>query len=81
MKNVVIYSTPSCVHCGHAKEFFRENGIQYTEYDVLSDLERRKELVEKSGQMGVPVILVDNEVVVGFDEERLRELLLGQKAG
>ena len=75
MKSVTIYSTPTCVYCRMAKEFFKKNGISYTEYDVASDMARRQEMVEKSGQMGVPVISVGNEIIVGFDEPRLRELL------
>jgi glutaredoxin len=58
-----------------AKDFFDENKIKYTVYNVLTDLEKRKEMVEKSGQMGVPVILIDGEVVKGFIEEEIREKL------
>jgi glutaredoxin-like YruB-family protein len=74
-KNVVIYSTPGCVHCQHAKEFFDENGIEYTDHDVSEDQQKRQEMVEKSGQMGVPVIFVSDEMVIGFDKDRLSELL------
>jgi len=63
------------VHCKHAKDFFKQNNIAYTEFDVLNNVEKRTEMVEKSGQMGVPVILVDQDVIIGFDEEHLRELL------
>ncbi len=59
-----------------AKDFFKEHGIKYTEYNVGTDAVRRKEMVEKSGQLGVPVILVDDEVIVGFDENRLNQLLV-----
>jgi glutaredoxin len=58
-----------------AKEFFKEKGIQYTEYNVLSDLEKRKEMVDKSGQLGVPVIDIGGKVVVGFDQEEISSLL------
>jgi glutaredoxin-like YruB-family protein len=75
MKQVEIFTTPSCVYCKATKEFFAQNGIQYAEHNVATDLEKRKEMVEKSGQMGVPVILVDGELVVGFDKPRLTELL------
>jgi len=74
-KQVTIYSTPSCHFCKAAKEFFGANNIQYTEYNVAGDLEKRKEMIEKSGQMGVPVITVGSDLVVGFDEDRLKELL------
>jgi len=59
-----------------AKEFFAEHKVPFTEHDVARDLTRRKEMIEKSGQMGVPVITLDKELVVGFDEGRLRELLV-----
>lgn len=75
MKNVTIYSTPTCGYCRLAKEFFKEKGIQYTEHNVATDMEKRKEMVEKTGQMGVPVIAIDDELIVGFDKERLGELL------
>ncbi len=75
MHNVTIYSTPTCHFCHLAKEFFNEKGVKYTEYDVLSNLEKRQEMVDKSGQLGVPVILIDNEVIVGFDQPRIAGLL------
>ncbi len=75
MKNITIYSTPSCIHCRHAKDFFKQHNIAYTEYDVLNNLDKRKEMVEKSNQMGVPVITIDNDVIVGFDEEHIKELV------
>jgi len=75
MKSVTIYSTPTCHFCQAAKEFFKENGVEFTEHDVSSDSEKRSEMVERSGQMGVPVIYVDNEMIIGFDETRLRSLL------
>ena len=74
-KMVTIYSTPTCHFCHAAKDFFAENGVKYTEYNVASDLEKRKEMIQKSGQMGVPVIYVGDQLVVGFDEAKLRELL------
>jgi glutaredoxin-like YruB-family protein len=69
MKDIKIYSTPTCHFCKLAKEFMQAHGIKYTEYNVATDLEKRKEMVEKSGQMGVPVIDIDGEVTVGFDEQ------------
>lgn len=73
--DVTIYSTPTCHFCHAAKEFFTQNNVAYTEHDVASDLEKRKEMIEKTGQMGVPVINVGGTYIIGFDEERLRELL------
>ncbi len=75
MKNVTIYSTPSCHFCQMAKEFFKENNVAYTEHDVASDMEKRKEMVEKSGQLGVPVILIENDLIVGFDKQKISSLL------
>lgn len=75
MKNVIIYSTPTCVYCKLAKEFFKENKIAYTEYDVAADLGKRQEMVEKTGQLGVPVIQVENAVMVGFSKEKLSQAL------
>lgn len=75
MHNVTIYSTPSCHFCQMAKEFFKEKGIQYTEHNVLTDLERRQEMLDKSGQLGVPVIVVDDKVMIGFDQVEISELL------
>jgi len=68
MKKVEIYSTPTCHYCHMAKDFFKENNIAYTEYDVASDREKRKEMVEKTSQMGVPVIVIDGAWVVGFNK-------------
>lgn len=75
MKNVTIYSTETCHFCGLAKEYMKNHNVAYTEHNVGTDIDKRKEMVEKSGQMGVPVIDVDGEVIVGFDEARLAELL------
>lgn len=71
MKNVTIYSTPTCHFCHMAKDFFKENNVTFTDYNVASDLEKRKEMVEKSGQMGVPVIIIDDVITVGFDKSRI----------
>lgn len=75
MSNVQIYSTPTCGYCKLAKDYFTAHNIAYTEHNVAVDLEKRKELVEKSGQMGVPVIDIDGAVIVGFDKPKLAELL------
>ena len=73
--SVTIYSTPVCHFCQAAKEFFKENNVEYTEHDVASDAEKRTEMVELTGQMGVPVIQIGEDVVIGFDEEKVKELL------
>ena len=57
-----------------AKRFFSQNNIEYTNYDVSTNIEKRKEMIEKSGQMGVPVIMIDENVIVGFDQNKLEEV-------
>jgi glutaredoxin 3 len=64
-----------CHFCHAAKDFFQENGVAFTEHDVAADLEKRQEMIEMTGQMGVPVIRIEDDVVIGFDEAKLRELL------
>jgi glutaredoxin 3 len=75
MKKVEIYSTPTCTYCEAAKAFFKANNVPYSESNVAADTAKRAEMIEKSGQMGVPVIDVGGDIVVGFDEKILRELL------
>lgn len=75
MNTVNIYSTPTCVYCNMAKTFFKANNVNYTEHDVSTDLAKRKEMIDKTGQMGVPVIEVNGEIIVGFDEEKIRSTL------
>jgi len=75
MKKVSIYTTPTCHYCQMTKEFFKENNIEYSEFDVATDMAKRTEMIEKSGQMGVPVIYVDDNMVIGFNKEKLSELL------
>lgn len=75
MKKVNIYSTPTCTYCNMAKDFFKEKGVEYTEFNVATDMEKRKEMVEKSGQMGVPVIDIEGELTVGFDREAISKAL------
>lgn len=70
-KNITIYSTPTCHFCQMTKDFLKEKGISYTDFDVAHDLEKRQDMIQKSGQMGVPVIFVGSEMIIGFDKERL----------
>ena len=74
-KKVTMYSTPTCVYCNMAKDFFKKNNIQYDEFNVATDLEKRKEMIEKSSQMGVPVIIIGDDIVVGFNQEHIANLL------
>jgi len=64
-----------CHFCHAAKDFFTTHNVAFTEHNVASDLAKRQEMIQKSGQMGVPVITVDDKIIVGFDEEKLSELL------
>lgn len=75
MKNVSIYTTPTCGYCRMAKDFFKEHNIAYIEYDVAADTEKRKEMIDKSGQMGVPVIFIGDDMVIGFNEEKIKTAL------
>lgn len=75
MKKVIIYSTPTCTYCKMAKEYFKENGVAYEEHDVAADQERRKEMVDKSGQLGVPVIDIEGQIIVGFDKDTVAGML------
>jgi glutaredoxin-like YruB-family protein len=74
-KNVLIYSTPTCHFCHAAKDFFTANNVAFQDYNVATDLEKRKEMVDMTGQMGVPVIRIGDDVIVGFDEGKIKELL------
>jgi glutaredoxin-like YruB-family protein len=75
MAKVTIYSTPTCVYCKMAKEFFAKNNVAYEEHDVASDLKAREDMVNKSHQLGVPVIDIDNQIIVGFDQRTIEGLL------
>ncbi len=73
-KNVVIYSSNTCGYCTMAKDYLNQKGVPFTEKNVSTDIEARKELMSK-GFMGVPVIYVEDEVIQGFDKARLDTLL------
>lgn len=79
MVEVTIYSTPTCGYCTLAKDFLQEKGVQYKEIDVSVDQQKAQEMVEKTGQMGVPVIIINKdgqeEILVGFDQVQLTNLL------
>lgn len=75
MPKITIYTTPTCAYCKMTKAFFQENKIAYEEKDVATDAAARDAMIAKSGQMGVPVIDIDGEVIVGFDKPRLSGLL------
>ncbi len=75
MPNVIMYTTPTCGYCKLAKEFFKEHNVEVTEKDVTVDLEAREYMIQKSGQLGVPVIEVGDVMVLGFDKNKLSQLL------
>lgn len=73
--SVKIYTTPSCVYCRMTKEFFAAHKVAYEEFNVAADVKAREEMIQKSGQFGVPVTDIDGQLVIGFDKARLSELL------
>ncbi|RME60907.1 glutaredoxin family protein [Candidatus Parcubacteria bacterium] len=75
MPKVTIYTTPTCVYCKMAKEFFKQHNVAFEEKDVAADDKAREDMVQKSGQFAVPVIDIDGQIVVGFDKAKLSELL------
>ena len=72
---VSIYTTPTCSYCTMAKDYFRQNGISFTEYNVARDTRRADEMVRKSGQMGVPVLDVHGKIIVGFNKPEIERAL------
>ncbi|AUG56336.1 MAG TPA: NrdH-redoxin [Ruminiclostridium sp.] len=75
--NVKIYSTPTCPYCIQAKKYLDGKNVQYEEFDVSKDRDAAMEMINKSGQRGVPVIDVNGEIIVGFDKARLDSLISG----
>jgi len=72
---IKVYSTEFCPYCLLLKEFLKEHGVQFEEVDVTEDQNAQEEMIAKSGQMGVPVVDIDGQIVVGFDKERISQLL------
>ncbi|MBW2996571.1 glutathione S-transferase N-terminal domain-containing protein [Candidatus Woesearchaeota archaeon] len=72
---VKIYTTPTCPWCKKTKEFLKENNIEYEEINVVGNQEAQKEMIDKSGQMGVPVLDIDGTIIVGYDVERIKQAL------
>lgn len=75
MPKVTIYSTPTCHFCHMTKEFLKEKNIPFEDINVAYDQKRAQEMIEKSGQMGVPVIDIDGKIIIGFDKEALKKAL------
>jgi len=75
MSKVIIYSTPTCHWCHMAKEYFKSKGVEYEDINVAGNVEKQKELVQKSGQFGVPVIFIDDKMILGFDRAKINQYL------
>lgn len=75
MANVKIYSTPTCPWCKKSREFLKQNNIKFEDLNVAENEQARNEMVEKSGQMGVPVLDIDGAIIVGYDVEKIKEAL------
>ena len=73
--SVIMYSTPSCSYCRLAKDYFRQNKIAFTEYNVATDTKRAEEMTRKSGQMGVPVLDINGRILVGFDKSQIERAI------
>lgn len=72
---VKVYSSPSCPYCFTLKEFLKEHNIEFEEVDVSQNKEAREEMMKKSGQLEVPVVEIDGQIVVGFDKEKISKIL------
>ena len=71
----VVYSTPHCPYCKNVKAFLDERNVEYKEIDVSADHSQAQKMIHKSGQMGVPVVEIGEDIVIGFDKPKLKELL------
>lgn len=74
-KKVRAYSTPTCPYCHRAKQFLKDKNIEFKNIDVSVDKEKAEEMVQKTGQMGVPVLDIDGQIIVGFDKEKIEQVL------
>jgi len=74
-KKVKIYSTTTCPYCIRAKQFLKENGVLFEDIDVANNKAAAEEMVRKTGQMGVPVLDIEGQIIVGFDKERIKQVL------
>ncbi|PIT93124.1 MAG: NrdH-redoxin [Candidatus Harrisonbacteria bacterium CG10_big_fil_rev_8_21_14_0_10_38_8] len=74
--NIIIYSTPTCVYCKMAKQYFENNDLKYTEHNVAEDDSAREEMLQKSQQMGVPVIDINGKVLIGFNQVEIEQAII-----
>lgn len=72
---VIVFSTPTCSFCNQAKHYFREKNIRFTDVDVSKDQSAARDMMRRTGQMGVPVILINNKAIVGFDRSKINQML------
>ncbi len=79
MSKVKVYSTPTCPYCHMLKEFLKEKGIEYEDVNVAEDVESAKQMVEKSGQMGVPQLEINGKIIVGFDQPAIEKEIKDMK--
>ena len=75
MKKIKIYSTPTCPFCIRVKQFFKDNNVSFEDVDVSMNQTAAQEMIDKTGQMGVPVIDIEGELIVGFDKEKIKKSL------
>ena len=72
-KQIKVFSTPTCPYCTMAKQYLKENNVNFEDIDVSSNTDAQQEMVEKSGQMGVPVISINDKIIVGFDKDKINK--------
>lgn len=80
-KKVTVYSTPTCPHCIGVKKFLKASSMEFENIDVSSDQKKAQEMIDKSGQMGVPVLDIEGKIIVGFDKEAIQKALAGDGDG
>jgi len=78
MANIKIYSLPTCPHCHHAKEFLSSKNLEFTDFNVADDKAAREEMIKLSNQRAVPVIVIEDQVIIGFDQQKIDEALSKQ---
>jgi glutaredoxin 3 len=75
MKKIIVYSTPTCPYCNMVKDFLKEKKIDFEEVDVSKDQDKAEEMMKKSGQMGVPVLDIEGEIIIGFNKPKIEEAI------
>ncbi|OYT34031.1 MAG: NrdH-redoxin [Candidatus Aenigmarchaeota archaeon ex4484_52] len=75
VKKIIVYSTNTCPYCDYVKDYLKEKNLEFENIDVSSDRQKAQEMMDKSGQMGVPVIDIDGKIIIGFDKEKINDAL------